>query len=169
MVRINYKSDFDFLMPFMAQGSSGQSVDLGWPGFDWEMRFWTDRRQGSVVASRRGDVLTNCANDDGRIRIVLNRHGLGVGQLMGECHARLPESLYPDGCRDVFIPFKLNMELVRDAGDMPSLSDAQLVFPMIKGDKGEPGKDAEASQEAVEAALEKFRITEEDIESLFAL
>ena len=50
MAKINYKSDFDFILTLRdAQGN-----DIGFPNFDWEARFWTFSPMHAVAASCRG-------------------------------------------------------------------------------------------------------------------
>lgn len=169
MKRINYKSDFDFILALR----SCNGIELGWPAFSWSARFWTSSKAQCFEASCIGGERRNCLDDGGRIRVVANDHRLQPGKLQCELHMRMPSEAYADGVMDVFEPAPLDIELVAGPGDCPTAVESILTLPCIKGekgDKGDPGEPggAQASEEAVEAALEKFRLTEEDIDSLLA-
>lgn len=67
MQRINYKSDFDFILRL--RDCKGDAV--GFPGYDWEARLWTPQNKANAyTASCRGGVCENCYNDNGEIHIV---------------------------------------------------------------------------------------------------
>lgn len=113
MKRINHKSDFDLILRL----KDCRGRDIGWPGFDWEARFWTWNKASSYTASRKGDALANCFEDGGRIHVVFAGHRLGPGTLKVELRAWLPDGIYPGGLRDVFDPRPLGIELVDGPGD----------------------------------------------------
>lgn len=158
----NYRSDFDFILPYpvWTEGEDGKPVmkDIGWPDFDWEVRLWTWNRSNAVVVSRHGDTLVNCFNDGGRIHVVLDNHNLGAGKLMADYHSMLPDVIYPDGVRDEFWPMELSIELVAGAGDCPTEVEVQTVLPVIRGkdaytyavEHGYEGTEAEFGQSLAE-------------------
>lgn len=125
MRKINYKSDFDFIMRLKDRGGR----EAGWPGYDWTAKFWASSKANTFVASRKGDALTNCFNDKGQIHIVCDNHRLGRGALQVEFHAELPDGLYPDGKRDTYEPQPLGIELVDGAGECATDIEAELTVP----------------------------------------
>lgn len=130
MKKINYKSDFDFILKLVSRvkGEDGSvtKTEVGFPDHDWCATFWTSSKANAYVASRRGDVLTNCFNDNGQIHVVCNAHRLGVGELKCEYHAELPDAMYPDGSRDVYEPQMLDIELVTGQSDCPTELVAEM-------------------------------------------
>lgn len=141
MRKINYKSDFDFILPFpvcqATDDGTCERKDLGWPDFDWEARLWSSSKANAYVASRKGDVLTNCFNDNGRIHIVCSNHRLGKGELNVEYHAELPNDIYPDNTQNLFAPYPLGIELVSGHGDCATNVEIEYMLPFIKGEKGD--------------------------------
>lgn len=123
MQRINYKSDFDFILRL--RDCKGDAV--GFPGYDWEVRLWTPQNKANAyTASCRGGVCENCYNDDGEIHIVCDGHRLGLGQLCAELTVELPNGIYPDGYRKRVEPQLLDIELVSDAGDCPTEAQTEV-------------------------------------------
>lgn len=124
MKRINYKSDFDFVLKLVscvkAEDGTITKTEVGFPDHDWTATFWTSSKANAYVASSKGGVLTNCFNDDGQIHIVCNAHKLGVGELKCEYHAALPNVMYPDGSCDVYEPQELDIELWTGQSDCPT-------------------------------------------------
>lgn len=123
MQRINYKSDFDFILRL--RDCKGDAV--GFPGYDWEARLWTPQNKANAyTASCRGGVCENCYNDNGEIHIVCDGHRLGLGQLCAELTVELPNGIYPDGYRKRVEPQLLDIELVNDAGDSPTEAQTEV-------------------------------------------
>lgn len=124
MKKINYKSDFDFVLKLVscvkAEDGTITKTDVGFPDHDWTATFWTSSKANAYVASSKGGVLTNCFNDDGQIHVVCNAHKLGVGELKCEYHAALPNVMYPDGSCDVYEPQELDIELWAGQSDCPT-------------------------------------------------
>lgn len=146
MTKINYKSDFDFILTLQdAQGN-----DIGFPDFDWEARFWTFSPMQSVTASCRGGECVNCFNDGGRIHVVINAPALGCGRLRAEVVTHRENSIYPDGERTVYAPEVLDIELVNGKGNADINTNAFVrlphgELPMIecsisRGERGNPDK-----------------------------
>lgn len=134
--KIHYKSDFDCILRL----KDCRGEEVGWPGFDWEARFWTWNKSNMFVASRRGDVLTNCFEDNGRIHVVFDNHRLGSGNLRVEFHSEFPDGMYPDGIHDVHDTYILGIELVNGAAHCPSAIEAELMLPYILADVAKVGK-----------------------------
>lgn len=123
MQRINYKSDFGFILRL--RDCKGDAV--GFPGYDWEARLWTPQNKANAyTASCKGGVCENCYNDNGEIHIVCDGHRLGLGQLCAELTVELPNGIYPDGYRKRVEPQLLDIELVSDAGDCPTEAQTEV-------------------------------------------
>lgn len=144
MRKINYKSDFDFILQLYsvmvdADGKEvdGSKTELGWPDYDWTARFYTSNKVNAYVASSVGGVLTNCYNDDGRIHIVVDNHRMGLGKIIVEFCAELPREIYPDGYQRNVIPEPLDIELIKGKSDLPTEMEAEVLLPYIKGKKGD--------------------------------
>lgn len=125
MAKINYKSDFDFILTLRdAQGN-----DIGFPNFDWEARFWTFSPMHAVAASCRGGKCEGCFNDNDKIHIVVNAPALGCGRLHAEVVTHHENDIYPDGERTVYTPDILDIELVNSKGDAEVTANATLRLP----------------------------------------
>lgn len=163
MSTVNYKSDFDFILPFpvcrVQDDGTCKPEDIGWPDFDWSVRLWASSKSNVFVASRKGSELANCYEDKGRIHIVCNNHHLGKGVLNMEIHAELPDEIYPDNVRDVFSPHSLGIELVDGPGDCATDIEVEYMLPYIKGTKGDPGDkgDAFTYDDFTEAQIEELQ------------
>ncbi len=112
-MKINYKSDFDFLLRTV--DSSG--AEMEWPLHDWRARFYTSNRGRYFEASCFDGVCRNCIKEDGKIRIVADGHGLGPGRLWCELDLFIPDDTYPDGIRHEVTPVPLDIDLVAGASD----------------------------------------------------
>jgi hypothetical protein len=131
MTKINYRSDFDFILHLRT--ANGQ--EAGWPDYDWRARIYTSQKVNAVIVSNIGGELTNCFNDNGSIHAVINNHRLTPGVLHIEFEALIPNGLYPDGDEKVVVPEDLDIELVRQSSDCPTDIEITLILPYIKGDK----------------------------------
>lgn len=131
----NYKSDFDALLRLRTCAGDGDALrELGWPDYDWTARFYTTNKANAYVAECRGGVCRNCFNDGGRIHVVFNDHGLGLGRLNVEFSAELPDAIYPDGSRLEVTPQPMDVELVQGRGDCGTAAELEVLLPYIKGD-----------------------------------
>ena len=125
MTKINYKSDFDFILTLRdAQGN-----DIGFPDFDWEARFWTFSPVRAATASCRGGKCEGCFNDNGKIHIVVNAPALGCGRLHAEVVTHTANDIYPDGERTLYTPDVLDIELVSGRGDTEMAANAIMRLP----------------------------------------
>lgn len=161
MERINYRSDFKarvrlFGVVTKADGTE-EHRDLGWPEFDWRLRFWTGIKANAYEASYLGGECVNCVNEGGRVLVVFDRHRMGPGTLNVEFIGEVPDGLFPDGsCRSV-TPQPLDVQLTLEKGDYPEEIDVDLLLPLVKGDKGDKGDPGEVTSEQFEEAKEVFR------------
>ena len=137
----NYKSDFDIILTLKTcvrhEDGTCSKRDVGWPEHDWVATFRTDNGLREYVASRKGDTLVNCFNDNGRIHVVFNNHRLGKGVLCVDFHSEIPNAIYPDGIQDLYEPQPLDIELVDGPGDCAGAAEVEVLLPYIKGDRGE--------------------------------
>lgn len=143
MRKINYLSDFDFILRLVdARGN-----DVGFPDCDWDAVFWTSSKANAYKASCKGGVYANCRREeDGSMRFIFDNQRLGPGSLKWEPHFMFPDALFPDGVRDLYSPEPLDIELVTGRGDDASEVEIEAVLPYIKGDTGEPGKQGEKGE-----------------------
>ena len=141
MPKYNYKSDFDFLLAY--KDNLGNTVD--WPDYDWEVNLWTSNPYCPFVASSIDGTLSNCFNDEGRMHIVCKNHNLGAGTLNYELAVLVPADAYPDKLRKVVSRGVIDIELVEDNGDTPTLVEAQVLaaYASVRGADGKDGTNAE--------------------------
>lgn len=168
MTKINYKSDFDFILRL----KDGAGHDLGFPDYGWEAMFWTSSKASPFKASCFGGVCKNCYDDEGQIHIVADNHNLGIGTLKVEFRAELPREIYPDDYQRNVMPEPLGIELIREKGELPSEIEAELLLPYIKGEPFTyedftPEQIAELQRPATQAAeeLKEFQTEAEAKES----
>lgn len=136
MRKINYQSDFDFILKL----TDCNGKEIGVPDYDWVAKFYTTAYTQVFTASCIKGVYTNCFDDNGQIHVVCDNHGLSNGVLYCEFTAELPNDIYPDGNERVVSPEPIGIELVRGKGDCSDDIDAELVIPYIKGEKGDRGE-----------------------------
>lgn len=129
MRKVNYKSDFDFIMRL--KDASGK--DVPWPDCDWDALFWTSSKAHSYTASCIGGKYVNCFREaDGSIHFVFDNHRMGKGTLQWEPHFRFPNDIYPDGIQDQFRKAQLGIELVDGDGDEVSdTPDVEVYMPAV--------------------------------------
>lgn len=157
MKKINYKSDFDFLLRLT--DCKGDAIPF--PDCDWDARFWASNKAKTYTASYKDGVYSNCfRTDDGGIHFVFDRHNLGLGTLKWEPHFEFPNGIYPDGIQDKYEPQPLDIELVPGRGDCPTQAEIEAILPVIKGEDGAPGAPGEKMTYA--------DLTEEDKADLMA-
>lgn len=128
MMRINHKSDFDFVLHL----SDARGQEIGWPDCDWRVAIWSVSRDRSLVASCMDGDCCNCFNDDGKIHIVADNHRLGVGRLQCELVMEIPDGRYPDGYQRVVLRRRLDVELVAGDSDCkPCVCDVTVDVPVL--------------------------------------
>lgn len=136
MKKINYKSDFDFILRLTDCAGN----EVGFPPYDWEARFYTSNKANMFVASCKGGVCIGCFNDEGQIHVVVNDPHMGLGSLNVELRIALPNDIYPDGTQDEVSPQPLDIMLVAGTGDCPTTAEVEAIVPYIKGERGEQGE-----------------------------
>ena len=129
MQRINYRSDFDFILHL--RDCRGQ--ELPFPTYDFMVKLVTDGG-GSFIASQVKGVKTNCYDDEGKLHIVCNAHKLPPGNLRVSFEGDIPDDIFPDGKRFNVTTDYLPIALVIGKADVYCSVDAQLVLPTLKGD-----------------------------------
>ncbi len=136
MKRINYKSDFDFILHLKDCKDPEKTVPF--PECDFDARFWTSNKANAYTTSSKDGVYTNCfRTDDGGMHFVFDNHRLGVGTLKWEPHFEHPNDIYPDNIQDLFSKEQLDIELVDGPGACPTSAEVEIIAPFIKGDKGD--------------------------------
>lgn len=82
--------------------------------------------------------MINCYQDNDKIHIVLNNHKLDTGQLKGESTIYIPNSIYPDNTQKVVSYHDFGISITKGNGSFVTPAQLELLFPYIKGDKGDP-------------------------------
>lgn len=113
MKRINSESDFDFILDI--QDCNG--VEIGWPGTDWDLTLYTSTSVKGYTVGVTDGVATSCYEDGGKIHVVVDNHGLGVGVLRMKLRIHTPDKRYPDGVQTHVIKSETDIELVRENCD----------------------------------------------------
>ena len=119
-----YKSDFSIVLELADRSGN----DIGVPPFDWRASFTTGKYP-HYVASCIGGKLRNCVIEDGRIRVLFNRHGLGPGRLQCEFVCMLPDDRFPDSSNDVVKLHPLDVVLTAKPEDCPCDISAKIELP----------------------------------------
>ena len=125
--KINYKSDFDIILHI----KDHEGIDKGFPSFDWIAKFYTTSKATAYTAAFINGKYINCFNDDGQIHIVFNDQKMGAGKLNVEFKSSYPNTIYPDGHRDVYEPMPLDIELVTGAGEDSGTYDVEITIPFV--------------------------------------
>lgn len=141
MKRINYKSDFDFIAKLTAKNANGESVEVGYPDYDFELIITSGATAiplRSFVASVIGGVVKNCYNDNGLLHVVCNNHNLNVGQLAIEFKSYIPNRIYPDGIQTIVTTQAMDIELVSTDSNTDTV-ETELQLPIhVMGEGGSP-------------------------------
>lgn len=127
MKNINYLSDFDSIVKI----KTCDGTDVGFPDYDFKLFFYTTTKMTGFTASCIGGKCTNLFNDNGRIHVVFDNHKLGIGKLMVDFTALLPNGLFPDGNKKLVVPQALDIKLVRGKGDCTKNIEAELIVPFV--------------------------------------
>lgn len=112
MITIHFKSDFDFQLEL--RDALGNPI--GWPEFDWALKLRTESSRREWVAFRRGNMTKGCYNDDGKLHIVADGHGLGPGRLLLEFCADIRNEHYADGVQRVVCMEPIDIRLTDRGG-----------------------------------------------------
>ena len=159
MTKINYKSDFDFILHL----KDWRGERTPWPDCDWSAVFWAGSKANTYTASCRDGVYTNCSpTENGGMHFVFDKHRLGVGTLKWEPHFEFPNAAYPDGKEDLYIKEPLCIELVDGPRVYPTAAEVEALVPYIKfkyEDLTDEEK-AEISKPATDAAASVRELSE---------
>ena len=162
MTKINYKSDFDFILRLKDCADPKKTVPF--PEGDFDARFWTSNKANAYTASYRDGVYTNCfRTEDGGMHFVFDDHRMGKGTLHWEPHFELPNDIYPDNMQDLYRKAALDIELVDGDGDCPTTAELEAMLPYIKGEPFTfedftPEQIAELQRPATEAASSVLKL-----------
>ena len=127
MFKINYKSDFTFIL--VIRDCEGN--DIGFPPMDFDAQIWTNSKINAYYFGRRNGELINCKNEDDKIRVIVNDHQMRCGVLQVEVTLHLPDSEFPDQERRIVTPDKLDITLVNLTDSTCNPSEvAEISFPM---------------------------------------
>lgn len=168
MTKINYKSDFDFILRLKDCADPKKTVPF--PEGDFDARFWTSNKANGYTASYRDGVYTNCfRTEDGGMHFVFDDHRMGKGTLHWEPHFELPNNIYPDNMQDLYRKAALDIELVDGDGDCPTTAELEAMLPYIKGEPFTfedftPEQIAELQRPATEAATSVLKL-EKNVET----
>lgn len=168
MTKINYKSDFDFILRLKDCADPKKTVPF--PEGDFDARFWTSNKANAYTASCRDGVYTNCfRTEDGGMHFVFDDHRMGKGTLHWEPHFELPNDIYPDNMQDLYRKAALDIELVDGDGDCPTTAELEAMLPYIKGEPFTfedftPEQIAELQRPATEAASSVLKL-EKNVET----
>lgn len=163
MTKINYKSDFDFILKLKDGADPKKTVPF--PEGDFDARFWTSNKANAYTASYRDGVYTNCfRTEDGGMHFVFDDHRMGKGALHWEPHFELPNDIYPDNMQDLYRKAALDIELVDGDGDCPTTAELEAILPYIKGPKGDKGDKGDKGNKGDAFTYDDF--TPEQIEGL---
>lgn len=162
MTKINYKSDFDFILRLKDCADPKKTVPF--PDGNFDARFWTSNKANAYTASYRDGVYTNCfRTEDGGMHFVFDDHRMGKGTLHWEPHFELPNDIYPDNMQDLYRKAALDIELVDGDGDCPTTAELEAMLPYIKGEPFTfedftPEQIAELQRPATEAASSVLKL-----------
>lgn len=112
--KLNNNSDFDFILNLLdAEGNV-----VGWlPEANWQLTLYTVKDKFTYTASYAYGKKTNCVEDDGQIRIVVDNHEFPVGELMARVEIDIPNANYPDGYRHSESTAETGIEMVVENGN----------------------------------------------------
>lgn len=135
--RVNRLSDHDFLLALAYLNQQGQT-EYGFPPYDWEIKFYTSSPLNFYTVSCRGGVMLNCQREGDMIRVIMDGHKLSTGILRARSTIYIPDSNFPDGTRRVVDEHEFKIIFVSGHGTLASGPQLELLFPYVKGDKGDP-------------------------------
>ena len=74
-------------------------VEIGVPEYDFDIEFYC-YPETKFVASKKGDVFTNCYVDDGKLIITFDHPHFGEGKLYRKAMMHIPDDRFEDGFRN---------------------------------------------------------------------
>lgn len=137
MRKQNFKSDFDFVLAL--RDSDGN--DLGFPEINWELLLLSGSRQLAYTASYQYGEKENVKNDNGKIKVIVDRHEFPAGELLYEFTAEIPDESFPDGSRKVFVTGSTDIEIVAEKGQTLTDVTVPVVVPYLKKEEEKTEED----------------------------
>lgn len=172
--RVNYKSDFEFLLKVVSQESDGGTYK-GFPEYDFNIFLYTENssKKYSVKYVRKKtnteeDQYIKCAkytykNNQGAeeevIKVIVDNHKLSVGNLYLEFQAKLYNKDYPDEYQTITSTIDTNIILTEDTSDDLDINEITFITPYVLVDL----RLLEESINNVNIALNKKIDTKQDI------
>lgn len=131
MRKVNYKSDFDFIIKLKDPRDNTKTVPF--PECDFDSILWTSNKSTAYRFSCQNGKYVNCfLETDGGLHVVVNNHRLGKGMLRWEPHFKFPNGLYPDFIRDTNNLELLGIELVDWADSCPlNAVEVEATLPAV--------------------------------------
>lgn len=133
MTQIYYKSDFCILLDLYDE--KGRNV--GFPAYDFMLTASAGGR--TYKAFRHGERMENLREQEGRIMLICDNHGMFPGRVKVEFSAAVPNSHYPDGFRQWADIVSTDVELT-DSSSCSSVGIGKGTLTLPDDDKpGTPG------------------------------
>lgn len=135
--RINYKSDFDFILDVkLPDDLNIEQQPL--IEYNVEGTLYT-RGPSTYTFSKKGTVYNNCYNDKGKLHIIVSNHSLPAGVLEVELKISIPDNRYPTQLKNIVVKIPLETELVNGYSSEIESHEVIILAPYVKGDKGPKG------------------------------
>lgn len=126
MQKINYLSDFDFILDIY----DAKGEEVGIPDYDFTAVIYTTAKSNGWTISQKRGKLSGCYNDGGKLHVVCDNHSMQPGKLKIDFTAELPNGIYPDYRQRQFWSAPIDdIELVADQGDAPNETVAEVIPP----------------------------------------
>ena len=135
MRNINYKSDFLLIQHiYVKDRRTGEIKDIGFPEWDFSIVYYTSSSMKTYEVSCHSGRCRNCRNENGRLLVIFDNHGLGCSELKGELTLEIPEDIFPDGDLREVLPVKTDTRLWEGPSDGYGMAEAEVILPFIKGE-----------------------------------
>ena len=108
-VAVHYLEGFEFILPLT--DLTGR-FPLAFPACDFTLEISSGTGFRTYTAGVHNGVPVNLREDNGRIRVICDRHRLPPGHLWCRMTLHIPDPSMPDGTRDTGDRFPLGIELV---------------------------------------------------------
>lgn len=129
--KINYKSDFDFLVSF--KDNLGNPVEF--LKYDFTAKIYTNLSDEPYVALHKstliGEHWERCFKDGDKLHVVMKHHGLERGELYMDISIDTPNDIYSGNVRTVCSKHLLGIKLVGENGDDFTEADIAILAPYV--------------------------------------
>lgn len=123
-----YLADFELSVDLF---DSAQNA-VGFPSYDFEVRFWTTSPTNAYTAYHRDGVCRNCTpTEDGQLLVKFDNHRLKCGALSMELTLFIPDASMPDGARRVCRLRRLPIDIVAYECEVPPEEAVTVTLPLI--------------------------------------